>query len=197
MFSTMPEAVIFSKSSWIETEANRGHWGDRTLNRMRSRLNRMRSVSSSCCRGARARVLHRCVRSLAGPACPARRSEGLQIAWSIGHGGASDHDRPDTSGRKWTLTGLKLDIGCNASGQFYSAFGRCFVGAGAVCDLRVRFVQVARSVVFDRWSTESTVEIGWPRLNLRGHVDGIGRPDTVQHVRSVRPVHPVVPKIAQ
>jgi hypothetical protein len=32
----MPEVEIFSKSSWIETEANGGHWGDRTLNRMRS-----------------------------------------------------------------------------------------------------------------------------------------------------------------
>jgi hypothetical protein len=66
LFSTVPEVVIFSKSSWIETEANGGHWGDRTLNRTRSRLNRTRLVSSSCYIGARARVLHWCVWSLAG-----------------------------------------------------------------------------------------------------------------------------------
>jgi hypothetical protein len=156
----------------------------------------MRSVSSNCCRGTWARVLHRHVRSLAGPALPAKRLEGLQIAWSIGHDGTSDHDRPGTSGRKWTLTRLKLDTGCNASGQFCSASGQCFMGVGDVRDLRVRFVQVVRSVAFDRWSTKSTVEIRWPRLNLREHVDGAGPPDTVQHVRSVRPVHPIVPKIA-
>jgi hypothetical protein len=45
-----------------------------------------RPVSSSCCRGTRARVLHRRVRSLAGPARPVRRPEGQQIARSIGRG---------------------------------------------------------------------------------------------------------------
>jgi hypothetical protein len=55
-----------------------------------------------------------------------------------------------------------------------------------VCELRVRSVSLARPVAFDHWSTESTIEIGWPRLNPRGHVDGAGRPDTVQHVRSPR-----------
>jgi hypothetical protein len=30
LFSTMPVAEIFSKSSWIEIEANGSHWGDRT-----------------------------------------------------------------------------------------------------------------------------------------------------------------------
>jgi hypothetical protein len=77
IFSTMPEVVIFSKSSWIETEANGGHWGDRTLNRTRSQLNRTRPVSSSWCRGVRARVLHQRVQSLTGPVRPVRRSEGL------------------------------------------------------------------------------------------------------------------------
>jgi hypothetical protein len=49
----MPEAEIFSKSSWIETEANGGHWGDRTLNRTRSRHDRTHLVndSSSLARG--------------------------------------------------------------------------------------------------------------------------------------------------
>jgi hypothetical protein len=32
LFFTTPVAEIFSKPSWIETEANGGHWGDRTLN---------------------------------------------------------------------------------------------------------------------------------------------------------------------
>jgi hypothetical protein len=43
IFSTTPEAEIFSKSSWIEIEANGGHWGDRT----RSQHDQTRSVSSS------------------------------------------------------------------------------------------------------------------------------------------------------
>jgi hypothetical protein len=49
LFFTMPVAEIFSKSSWIETEANGGHWGDRTLNRTRSRHDQTRSVSDSSC----------------------------------------------------------------------------------------------------------------------------------------------------
>jgi hypothetical protein len=47
IFSTTPEVEIFSKSSWIETEANRGHWGDRTLNRTRSRHDRTCPISDS------------------------------------------------------------------------------------------------------------------------------------------------------
>jgi hypothetical protein len=43
-------------------------------------------VSSSCCRGARARVSHRRVQSLAGPAHPVRRPEGQLFARSIGRG---------------------------------------------------------------------------------------------------------------
>jgi hypothetical protein len=38
---------------------------------------------------------------------------------------------------------------------------------------------------FDRWNAVSTVEIGRPRLNLEGHVDGAGRSDAVERVRSV------------
>jgi hypothetical protein len=47
IFSTTPEAKIFSKESWIETEANGGHWRDQTLNRTWSRHDRTRPVSSS------------------------------------------------------------------------------------------------------------------------------------------------------
>jgi hypothetical protein len=43
IFSTMPEAEIFSKSSLIETEANEDHWDDR----MRSLHDRTRPVSDS------------------------------------------------------------------------------------------------------------------------------------------------------
>jgi hypothetical protein len=47
IFFTTSEAEIFSKSLWIETEANGGHWGDRTLNRTWSRHDRTRPVSDS------------------------------------------------------------------------------------------------------------------------------------------------------
>jgi hypothetical protein len=49
LFSTMPEAEFFSKSSWIETEANGGHWGDQTLIRTQSRYDRTCPVSDSSC----------------------------------------------------------------------------------------------------------------------------------------------------
>jgi hypothetical protein len=45
LFSTTPVTKIFSKSSWIETETNRGQWGDRSLDRTWSRHNRTRPVS--------------------------------------------------------------------------------------------------------------------------------------------------------
>jgi hypothetical protein len=60
-----------------------------------------RPVSSSCCRDARARVSHRRVWSLAGPAHPVRRPEGLQIARSIRRGArlvTIDRTRPIVSG---------------------------------------------------------------------------------------------------
>jgi hypothetical protein len=50
LFFTTPEAEILSKPSWIETEANGGHRGDRTLNRTRP-------VSGS---GSQARVARFC-----------------------------------------------------------------------------------------------------------------------------------------
>jgi hypothetical protein len=43
----MSETEIFSKSSWIETKANKDHRGDQTLNRMRSRHNQTRLVRDS------------------------------------------------------------------------------------------------------------------------------------------------------
>jgi hypothetical protein len=96
IFSTTSEAEIFSKLSWIETEANGGHWGDRTLNQMWSRHDWTRLVSGSSCLAWDARASHRCVwSSPRGTTMHARL---------IGHGGASGHDRPDASGREWVLT---------------------------------------------------------------------------------------------
>jgi hypothetical protein len=61
----------------------------------------VRPVSSSCYRGERARVSHRRVRSLVGPAHPVRRPEGQLFTRSIGHGAhpvTIDRTRPVTSG---------------------------------------------------------------------------------------------------
>jgi hypothetical protein len=48
------ETPIFHYAGGEETEANGGHWGDWTLNQTRSRHDRTRPVSDSCCarRGA-------------------------------------------------------------------------------------------------------------------------------------------------
>jgi hypothetical protein len=132
IFSTTLEAKIFSKSSWIEMEVNGGHWGNRMLNRTWSRHDRTRPVSGSSRLARDTRASRQRVRSLAGPARSVRHLEGLQIVWSIGYGGVSSHDQPDASSHEWTLTGLKPDAGCNASGQFCSASGQCFAGASIV-----------------------------------------------------------------
>jgi hypothetical protein len=57
IFSTTLEAEIFSKSSWIETEANGGRWGNRTLNQTWSQHDRMRLVSGSSSLAQDARAL--------------------------------------------------------------------------------------------------------------------------------------------
>jgi hypothetical protein len=49
LFSPTPETKFFSKSSWIETETNGGHWGDWTLNRTRSWHVQTSPISNSCC----------------------------------------------------------------------------------------------------------------------------------------------------
>jgi hypothetical protein len=99
LFFTTPEAEILSKPSWIETEANGDHRGDRTLNRTRP-------VSGSGSQARVARVLHQCDRSLAGPARPVRCQRDREREGSIGRGSVSGHDRPDASGRGWVLTGI-------------------------------------------------------------------------------------------
>jgi hypothetical protein len=48
IFSTTLKAENFSKSSWIETAANEGHWYDQTLDRTWSRHDRrVRSVAAT------------------------------------------------------------------------------------------------------------------------------------------------------
>jgi hypothetical protein len=59
IFFTTPEAENFSKSSWIETEANGDHCSDRTC-----------PVSGSSSQARDARALHQCVRSVTGPTRP-------------------------------------------------------------------------------------------------------------------------------
>jgi hypothetical protein len=98
LFSTMPETEIFSKLSWIETKANGGHWGDRTLYQTRSLYDRTRPVSGSGSQVWVARVLHQRVRS--------SPRETAKHARSIERGGAFDHDRSDAFGHAWMLIGL-------------------------------------------------------------------------------------------
>jgi hypothetical protein len=168
IFSTTPEAKIFSKSSWIEMEVNGDHWDNRTW----SRHDQTCPVSGSSRLARDARASRRRIRSLVGPARSVRHSEGLQIVWSIGRGGASGHDQLDASGREWTLTRLKPDAGCNTSGQFCSVFGQCFAGASAVCDVRVRSMQVACPVDLFTVGVQVTVGIMRTTLNVGQHVDG-------------------------
>jgi hypothetical protein len=87
LFSTKSEIEIFSKLSWIETEANGDHWGDRT-----------HPVSGSSILARDTRASHRRVRS--------SPRETAKHARLIGHGDASGHDRSDASGCAWMLTGL-------------------------------------------------------------------------------------------
>jgi hypothetical protein len=99
-----PSCRAYEAGFGEETEANGGHWGDRTLNQTRSRFDRTRSVSSSSSQVRVTRVLHQRVRSLARPARPVRCQRYSECEGSIGHGGASGHDRPDMSDREWVLT---------------------------------------------------------------------------------------------
>jgi hypothetical protein len=78
LFSTMPKTEIFSKSSWIETEVNGGHWGDRMLNRTRSRHDRMRPVSGSSSLARDTRASHRRVRSVTGLAGPVKSQKNCE-----------------------------------------------------------------------------------------------------------------------
>jgi hypothetical protein len=95
LFSTTPKAEIFSKSSWIETETNGGHWCDQTLNRTRSRHVRTRPVSDNSSMahglgfitGTYGHSLDRRVRSGA-------------------RGTTNTKGRSDASGRVWMLTGI-------------------------------------------------------------------------------------------
>jgi hypothetical protein len=116
IFSTTSEAEIFSKSSWIETEANGGHWGDRTLNRTWSWHDWTRLVSGSSCLAWDARASHRRVQS--SPRGTAMHTR------SIGRGDASGHDRPDASGHEWVLTRIDRTLALWHPVSSSSASGR-------------------------------------------------------------------------
>jgi hypothetical protein len=124
LFSTTPETEIFSKSSWIETEANEGHRGDRTLNRTRSRHDRTRPVSdnSSLARGLGFTTGvsdHSWDRRVRSGTRGATNGKG-----SIGRGGASGHNRTDVSSRVWVLTGIDRTLALWRPVNSSSASGR-------------------------------------------------------------------------
>jgi hypothetical protein len=74
LFFTTPETEIFSKSSWIETEANGGHWGDRTLNQTWSQ--NQRGAGAVSLTGASGRSRDRRVRSSPRETAKSARSIG-------------------------------------------------------------------------------------------------------------------------
>jgi hypothetical protein len=84
LFSTTPVAEIFSKPSWIETEANGGHWGDRTW----SRYDRTRSISGRAVHGASAISST----GASGQASIGTTDRKVDRTWCV-------------SGREWMLTG--------------------------------------------------------------------------------------------
>jgi hypothetical protein len=90
------EMPIFHCAEREKTEAKGSHWGDQTRDRTLDRTRLARLVSSS--RVQRQQRAHRRVRSSS--------REVAKHARSIGHGGASGHDRPDASDRVWVLTGI-------------------------------------------------------------------------------------------
>jgi hypothetical protein len=153
IFSATPVAEIFSKSSWIETKANGGHWGDRTLYQTRSWLDRTRPVSGSCCawRGALGFTT-----GTSGPSRDRRvRSSPRKIAKSarsIRRYGASCHDRPDASDRERELTRNDRTLALWRSIRL-EACPVAVSRARALCDRRVRS-HLPESVTFrDRWKS--------------------------------------------
>jgi hypothetical protein len=114
IFSTTLEAENFSKSSWIETTANRGHWYDRT--RFRHDRTSPVSVSSS----SQARELGFAT-GASGPSwnwsARSRTQRTARVSELIGRGDASGHVRPDVSGRRsrsldpyWTRIGRRVQL---------------------------------------------------------------------------------------
>jgi hypothetical protein len=110
LFSTTPEAENFSKSSWIETAANGGHWCDRT----RSRHDRTRPVSVSTSSQARELGFATGASGLSwNQSVQSRTQRTARVSELIGRGGTSGHVRLDASDHArssldpyWTQTGL-------------------------------------------------------------------------------------------
>jgi hypothetical protein len=112
-FSIVPKARNGGESSGCLSLKN----FDRTLDRTRSRMDlRVQSVAAA----AETRGLG--FRTSASGQAP-RGTADHKVNWTRC---ASDHDRPDASGHEWTLTGLKPDTGCSASGRLSRVSGHSF-----------------------------------------------------------------------
>jgi hypothetical protein len=123
LFSTTPEVRK-------ETEANRGHRGDRTLHWTRSRFDRACPVSSTQQSGARVLGF---ATDASGHSWDRRVRSGTQkySAWRKADRmhGASNHTRSDTSGRLGSLLDSNWTLALSRPVVVWSASGRCFVGA--------------------------------------------------------------------
>jgi hypothetical protein len=99
LFSTTPDAEIFSKSLWIETEANGGHWGDRTLNWTRSQHDRTRPVSDNSSLARRLEYFT----DASGHSWNRRVRSGARGTTNV-------KGRSNASGRVWVLTGINRTL---------------------------------------------------------------------------------------
>jgi hypothetical protein len=142
LFFTTPKVEIFSKSKekevGEETEANGGHWGDRTLNRTRSWYDRTRPVNGSSCvwRGALGFVTgasgHSWGHRVWSGAQRDNSKRGVDRTWWRVRSRSIGRVRSCVDAY-WTQTGCR----CNVSDQFYSASGRCFASTGVVRSARL------------------------------------------------------------
>jgi hypothetical protein len=89
---------------------------------------RVRSVHAAV-RRAGVRVLHRRVRSLAGPARPVRRPEGTEVRKVDRTRGASGHTRSDTSGRCGSLLDSNRTLVLSRPVIAWIVSSHCFAGA--------------------------------------------------------------------
>jgi hypothetical protein len=126
---------LFSTTSEVEkeTEANKGHQGDRTLHRTWSQFDRTRPVSSTQQSGAR--VLGFATGAF-GPSRNRSVRSGTQRsrAWRRADRtrGASGHTRSDASGRDGSSLDHDRTLALSCPVVAWSASGRCVARAGTV-----------------------------------------------------------------
>jgi hypothetical protein len=101
----MPVVEFFSKSSWTETKANGGHWGDRTRSRLNGRVRSVAAVAEAhelgFCTGASDHSWDRRVWSYAQRVCSSHgRSDAVACPVTC------DRTRLVDEISLWTLTGL-------------------------------------------------------------------------------------------